>query len=145
VDEDYSASLTSTPQPVGILSICSNYGGGFDLSVSSKNDGILVHTEDKNYGFAYEVEGVPASAIPTWDGKDEDLGDNSKATLYGPFQPTQTPQNFVVVNKNVLCITNGAGKNGCDVGLQWRITSTEPMPEGTYKDTLTYTLTEKDK
>lgn len=142
VEEDYQtgADITNILKPVGVLKVCSNYLGGFNISVSSTNGGELRNTTDANYKLDYQINGSTAQVVGGGTGYDIARRGNffgQRGTFTAPFKPSTTPQRMYT-SPTIFC--NGFGRDGCDVGVQWRVTSTNSVPEGVYTDTLVYTL-----
>lgn len=134
----YSKNSVNNLQNLGIVKICDNYPQGFKLFVSSDNGGELRNQGDARYQFIYQINGTTAGAVGGGDGLDIAAQGNG-GTIEPAFQPRTSPT-LVYTSPNGANCTRGQ-RNGCDVGLQWQVISTDPMPEGSYSDTLRFTIT----
>lgn len=138
INLEYSQNSINNLQNLGIVKVCDNYPQGFKLFVSSDNGGEIRNQGDRRYKFVYQVNGATAGAVGGGDGLDIAARGNG-GTIEPVFQPSTNPTLFYTSPNGANCISGQ--RNGCDVGLQWQITSTDPMPEGSYTDTLRFTIT----
>ena len=136
-----SSNIPTTQQRIGILGICANTLS-FSVEVSSANGGELRTADNNGFKLDYEINGSTAAAVGGGPGRDIYAVGGFLPGFFGtgdmvttPFTPTTTPTQIYQSPFLPLC-----GGNGCDIGLQWQITSEDPVPAGTYTYTITYTL-----
>ncbi len=124
------SQLTRSPQSIGVFNICSNQPA-FNLAVSSLNGGQLRPTTNPNApALDYQVSATSAQSVGGGQGLDVV---KKAATVKPSTEPTSLYQ-----SSQVFC--NAPGQNGCDVGMQWQVTSNTNVPNDVYADTLIYTL-----
>lgn len=136
---EYSQNSINNLQSLGIVNVCGNFTpGGFKLFVASDHGGELRNQSGPSYKFIYQVNGTTAGTIGGGDGIDIAAQGNS-GTMAPAFQPSTTPTLLFTSPPAANC---DRGQNrGCDVGVQFQITTTDPMPEGRYTDTLRFSVT----
>lgn len=128
-------------QNIGVFNICSNQASGFDVAVSSRNGGELRSVDSPSApGLGYLINATSAQAVGGGQGLDLALAGNeigSQGAIAAPVKPRTEP---VSIYQSPAVFCNAPGRNGCDVGIQWQLTDQNPVPQGTYADTIIYTL-----
>lgn len=128
-------------QNIGVFNICSNQSSGFDVAVSSRNGGELRSVDNPQArGLEYRVNATSAQAVGGGKGLDLPLSGNeigNQGAIAAPVKPSTEP---VAIYQSPAVFCNAPDRNGCDVGIQWQLTNQQPVPEGTYADTIIYTL-----
>lgn len=128
-------------QNIGVFNICSNQSSGFDVAVSSHNGGELRSVDNPQArGLEYRVNATSAQAVGGGNGLDLPLSGNetgNQGAIAAPVKPSTEP---VAIYQSPAVFCNAPGRNGCDLGIQWQLTDQQPIPEGTYADTIIYTL-----
>jgi hypothetical protein len=124
-------AIPSAAQPIGDVNVRSNKKDGFTLTVSSLYDGKLrVNTAEAtpDYDIPYQVQAVASTSS----------GTNATGTFEAAFAPTTG--GVLAFTSDSFKTLNCAPSTGCNVGFEFTITDTTARPEGSYTDTITYTL-----
>jgi hypothetical protein len=121
-----SSQIPTNRQDMGSLCVYTNKTQ-FWVYVYSLNGGQL-KTASSSYKFNYQINAKDISSIG--------------GTFAPPFQPsTSTNPKLLYTSPKLTGQDKCRKTGGCDIGVQWQITTTTPVPAGVYTDTIIYTLT----
>ena len=122
-----------TLRDVGIISICSN--GFFVINVNSAKGGVMT-SPGNSYSIPYKIKAAATGGASS--GTDV-IGNGwglANTTLFTP----PTTQTEIFNSKQGTKFQGNDCPVSCDIKIQWQMTSSSPVPAGTYTDTITYTL-----